>query len=89
MQEYTAHIVRKTHQVELEKAVLEGLDKTTGVGIHVDNKMKMLALVWRESMPMFYAKRGFSWCGVSFTRFKRNQDLVNDTSKQKVRYRCF
>ena len=52
------HIHRKYSEITLEQKVLDKMDKDTGVIIRVDYKMKLLSLVWRESMAQFFGKRG-------------------------------
>jgi hypothetical protein len=70
IKKYLAHVVRKTHDVSLMVAVYDGLDRERGCVVRQDYKMKQLPLVWRESMPQFFGKRGFTWCGVAITRYK-------------------
>ena len=62
---FIAHIVRKTHESKSEITVFNQLDMETCV-IRIDYKMKMLALCFRESMPQFYGKRGFSFFGAQY-----------------------
>lgn len=71
---YTAHICRKTHEKLLEQTVLALRILGTGVLIRADYKMKMQSLIWRESMPQFFGKKGFSWAGVSCVRYKSVQE---------------
>lgn len=81
---YLGHVVRKTHEVNMIAIIQNGLDRAHGCLVRQDFKMKMLSLVCRESMPMFFGKRGFSWCGVSITRFKTVAEIADECSSTRT-----
>lgn len=68
--QYLGHVVRKTHELALEQAVMAGLMDIHGVLVRIDYKMKFLPLIFREGQSQFFGKKGFSFGGVSLCRFR-------------------
>jgi len=67
---YLGHLVRKVHETDMEQKIFSDLDKSTQCVITMDYKMKVLSMVWRESMSHFFGKRGISFLGFAITRSK-------------------
>ncbi|KAJ1401658.1 hypothetical protein B484DRAFT_236579, partial [Ochromonadaceae sp. CCMP2298] len=81
---YRGHIVRKSHELLLEQLIIEHLiDPSRGVLVRSDYKMKMLSLVYREGMTAFFGKRGFSWCGFSFCRYKTQEERQKEVDDKR------
>lgn len=55
---YIGHLIRKVHETDMEQKIFSTLDPVTQCVITMDYKMKVLSIVWRESMSHFFGKRG-------------------------------
>lgn len=55
---YIGHLVRKIHETDMEQKIFSSLEPNTQCVITMDYKMKILSMVWRESMSHFFGKRG-------------------------------
>ena len=64
---YVAHLVRSCAEHNQLDEMLDRLQPNQAVAV-LDWKMKLLSLVYRESMVDFFGKRGIPWFGVMFIR---------------------
>ncbi|KAJ1437266.1 hypothetical protein B484DRAFT_392840 [Ochromonadaceae sp. CCMP2298] len=79
---FIGHLQRKFNELTLEQEVFDSLNRETDVVIRIDYKMKLLSILWRESMAQFFGKRGISWLGVAFTRFKTPAEVALDGDRR-------
>lgn len=84
---YVGHLLRKSHEVALDQRVIDSLDKDTDCVVVIDYKMKVLSLVWRESMAHFYGKRGISLLGVAIVRYKTAAEVQQQHDAEEQRDR--
>ena len=73
---YYKHIIRAEHEKSTLDKVLENMELCDCV-IVTDWKMKLLMMLYRESMVEFFAKRGIPWLGAMIIR-KLTETEVSD-----------
>jgi hypothetical protein len=80
---YWAHTVRSVQDKNQLQSMIDSLEDGE-VLIISDWKMKMQALYFRESMVMFFSKRGIPWFGTMMIRKKRSEEMETHQGSQYV-----
>jgi hypothetical protein len=79
-----SRIIRSTVDRNLLDKVLDSLQLNQAAAV-VDWKMKLLMMLYRESMLEYFGKRGIPWLGIMLIRKRSYEENQKEISERKLR----
>jgi hypothetical protein len=81
---YVSHLIRSSAEHNQLDDMLDRLQPNQAVAV-LDWKMKLLSLVYRESMVEFFAKRGIPWFGVMLIRRRTAAEKASELADRSAK----